>query len=161
MGRSSIILKTIQNEITRLAKTTVPPSAAVNALLTANGSTPIESGARLSDLLRRPEITYSALAPIDEARPALDAAVCETVEVSVKYEGYIRREEAEVARQAKLEEKRLSPDLDYNAIKGLRLEAAEKLSAVRPLNIAQASRISGVNPADITVLLIWLRDRKE
>ena len=138
----------------------MPPSAATNALLAQNGSTPIESGARLSDLLRRPEIGYAALAPIDPARPALDAAVCETVEVAVKYEGYIRREEAEVARQAKLEEKRLSADLDYNAIRGLRLEAAEKLSAVRPLNIGQASRISGVSPADITVLLIWLRDGK-
>ena len=150
----------IEGEIARLAKTTVPPSAAVNAILEAQGSTPIESGARLSDLLRRPEITYAALAPIDPARPPLDASVCETVEVSVKYEGYIRREEAEVARQAKLEEKRLSPDLDYHAIRGLRLEAIEKLSAVRPLNIGQASRISGVNPADITVLLIWLRDGK-
>lgn len=150
----------IEAEIARLEKTTVPPSAVVNAILTAQGSTPIESGARLADLLRRPEITYAALAPIDPARPPLDAAVCETVEVSVKYEGYIRREEAEVARQAKLEEKRLSPDLDYNAIRGLRLEAAEKLSAVRPLNIGQASRISGVSPADITVLLIWLRDAK-
>ena len=150
----------IEAEIARLEKTTVPPNAATNALLTQNGSTPIESGARLSDLLRRPEIGYAALAPIDPCRPALDAAVCETVEVAVKYEGYIRREEAEVARQAKLEEKRLPAALDYNAVRGLRLEAVEKLSAVRPLNIGQASRISGVSPADITVLLIWLRDGK-
>ena len=150
----------IEAEIARLEKTTVSPSAATNALLVAHGSTPLESGARLSDLLRRPELTYAALAPIDPARPALDSAVCETVEVQVKYEGYLRREQAEVARQAKLEEKRLPPDLDYTAIRGLRLEAAEKLAAVRPLNIGQASRISGVNPADITVLLIWLRDGK-
>ncbi len=148
----------IESEVARLEKTTVPPSAAVNAMLTATGSAPIESGARLADLLRRPEVSYAALAVIDPTRPALPRASAETVEVQVKYEGYIRRELAEVEKQAKLENKRLPPDLDYLSLRGLRTEAAQKLAEVRPLHIGQAARISGVNPADITVLLIYLKE---
>ena len=120
------------------------------------GQPPVSTGISLADLLRRPEITYEALAEIDEGRPSLPRRVREAVEVAVKYEGYIKRQIAEVARQKKLEDKRLPADLDYRAIKGLRLEAAQKLAEIRPLTVAEASRISGVSPADISVLLIYL-----
>ena len=144
----------IEEEIARLEKLTVPPSEQVNSLLASLGSTKITTGAHLADLLRRPEVSYAALAEIDPTRPNLPRAVCTTVEVQVKYEGYIQREKAEAARTAKLESKKLPTDLDYLSLKGLRIEAAEKLAAIRPLNVGQAARISGVNPADITVLLI-------
>ena len=110
----------------------------------------------MADLLRRPEVTYEALAPVDSDRPKLPDAVIFTVQTEIKYEGYIKRAFAEAQRQQKLEDKHLSPDTDYAAIRGLRLEAAQKLNAIKPLTIGQASRISGVNPADISVLLIWL-----
>ncbi len=147
--------KQIKDEESRLAATHVSPERA-EGLLMRLGATPLASGASLADLLRRPEITYEALAEIDDGRPTLSRRVREAVEVSVKYEGYIKRQIAEVARQKKLEDKRLSSDLDYHAIKGLRLEAVQKLSAIRPLTVAEASRISGVSPADISVLLIYL-----
>lgn len=148
----------IETEIARLEKTVAPPSPAVNACLAALGSAPLQSGIHLAELLRRPEVGYAALAAIDPDRPPLSRAVRTTVEVQVKYEGYLRREQSEVEKQAKMEAKRLPPDLDYAALRGLRIEAAQKLNAIRPLNVGQAARISGVNPADITVLLIYLRD---
>ena len=117
---------------------------------------PVVSGVSLADLLRRPGVTYAALAPLDSARPSLPLAVCHTVETDVKYAGYIRRELAEVDRQKKLESKSLPPDLPYSSIRGLRLEAAQKLAAHKPLTVRQASRISGVSPADISVLLLYL-----
>jgi len=146
----------IENEVARLTKTVIPPTKQVNDLLSSLGSAPITTGARLSELLRRPEMTYDALAPIDRERTPLSRAVRMTVEVEIKYEGYIKREREEAERQKKLEEKRLPSDIDYKQITGLRLEAVEKLEKIRPLNIGQASRISGVNPADISVLLIYL-----
>ena len=142
-------------EKARLSATHVSPEIA-NPLLETLGETPLKSGASLAELLRRPAITYDALAPIDPERPQLSRAVKLTVETDVKYEGYAKREQAEVERHKKLEEKKLSPDLDYASIKGLRIEAAQKLAAVKPLTLGQASRISGVNPADISVLLIYL-----
>ena len=151
----------IEREIERLTATVVPPSEAVNACLASMGSSPISTGARLSELLRRPEISYAGLAPIDKGRPSLAPEVLFTAEISVKYAGYIAREEAEAERQRRLEDKLLPPDLDYASIRGLRLESAEKLAAIRPLNIGQASRISGVNPADISVLLIYLATRAQ
>ena len=120
-------------------------------------SVPIKTGIHLSDLLRRPELDYDSIAPLDTGRPPLDPAVTLTVGIDIKYEGYLRREEAEVRRQARLEEMRLPEDIDYRAIRGLRIEAAEKLAALRPASVGQASRISGVNPADISVLLIYLK----
>ncbi len=146
-------------EIKRLRDTVLPPSEEVNACLAALGSANVVSGIRLAELLRRPEITYEALAPLDSARPDLPDAVTLTVGVEIKYEGYIRRELEEVERFLKLEERALPPDIDYGAVAGLRLEAAEKLARIRPMSIGQASRISGVNPADISVLLIWLSGR--
>ena len=146
----------VEREIARLEHTTVAPSEAVNAFLAECKSSPIATGIKLAELLRRPEITYEALAKIDTGRPVLPRGVQTTAEVQIKYDGYIKRELAEVARQKKLEEKRLPSEICYADITGLRLEAAEKLERVRPMNIGQASRISGVSPADISVLLIYL-----
>ena len=146
----------IEKEIARAGKTVIPPSDVTNALLAAHGSTPIISGATLAELVRRPELSYEILSPLDPHRPELPRSVFFTVEVEIKYEGYLRRQQSEVERQAKLEEMRLPEDLDYALVKGLRLEAAQKLSQMRPLSLGQASRISGVNPADISVLLVYL-----
>ena len=152
--------KLIEEEIDRINRTNIPPSAEVNALLAEHGSTAITTGIKLSELLRRPELSYEVLGAIDKDRPHLPSAVCRTVEISIKYEGYIKRELAEAARKAKLEEKPLPKELDYTTVLGLRLEAAEKLNKVRPASVGQASRISGVNPADISVLLIYLSSGK-
>ncbi len=149
-------MEEIDTEIERILHTNISPSERVNELLTSLGSTPISTGVKLSELLRRPELDYLSLAPIDEGRPELPKAVRVSAEIQIKYEGYIKRELKEVERQRRLEEKLLPENLDYSTILGLRLEAAEKLNLVRPLNIGQASRISGVNPADISVLLIYL-----
>ena len=145
----------IKNEKDRLENTHISMTKA-NDFLASFDLPPIKSGCSLADLLRRPELTYADLAPVDTARTPLARRVLETVEIDIKYEGYIKRAFAEAQRQRKLEDKHLSPDTDYTAIKGLRLEAAQKLNAIKPLTIGQASRISGVNPADISVLLIWL-----
>ena len=147
----------IERERLRLTATVIPPSAKNNAILTALGSAPLQTGIRLADLLRRPELDYDAVAPLDRERLPLDPAVTLTVEIDIKYEGYLRREEAEVRRQERLESLALPKELDYMAIRGLRIEAAQKLSAMRPASVGQASRISGVNPADISVLLIYLK----
>lgn len=150
----------IEAEILRLEKSTVAPSEKVNAFLRSHNSTEITTGIKLSELLRRPELSYSALAEIDIDRPTLPSAVIRTAEVMVKYEGYIKREMAEVQRQEKLEKKKLPSDICYKDIVGLRLEAAEKLDKIRPASLGQASRISGVNPADVSVLLIYLSQGK-
>ena len=146
----------IEREIKRLEKTVVPPSEKNNEILVALGSSEISTGIKLAELLRRPELTYKALLPLDPDRPDLPSGVIRTAEIKVKYQGYIKRELSEVERQKKLEDKRLPHDIDYKKILGLRLESAEKLDKIRPMNIGQASRISGVNPADISVLLIYL-----
>ena len=146
----------ISDEIRRLEKTVVPPSMENNAHLRSLGSSEISTGVKLSELLRRPELSYASLTPLDPDRPVLPSVVIRTAEIQVKYQGYIKRELSEVERQKKLEDKRLPSDIDYKKIVGLRLESAEKLDKIRPMNIGQASRISGVNPADISVLLIYL-----
>ena len=146
----------IDEEIARLSRTNIAPSDEVNELLRASGSTEISTGIKLSELVRRPELTYEALAGVDKDRPELPFGVRLTAEIQVKYEGYIKRELAEAARQKRLEDKKLPPDINYHEVRGLRLEAMEKLDKIRPMNIGQASRISGVNPADISVLLIYL-----
>ena len=146
----------IEAEIARLEKTVAPPSEKNNEILRSLGSSEISTGIKLAELLRRPELSYAAIAEIDENRPKLPSAVIRTAEIQVKYQGYIKRELSEVERQKKLETKLLPPDIDYTKIVGLRLESAEKLSKIRPVSIGQAARISGVNPADISVLLIYL-----
>lgn len=148
--------KMIEEEIKRLDKTVIPPSEGNNAFLRALGSAEITTGIKLSELLRRPELSYSALSKIDDDRPSLPSAVVRTAEIQVKYQGYIKRELSEVERQKKLENKKIPADIDYTKIVGLKQESAEKLSKIRPMSIGQASRISGVNPADISVLLIYL-----
>ena len=148
----------IDAEVERITKTNIPPSDAVNALLVQSGSAPIATGAKLADLVRRPELSYDLLAPVDSTRPTLPRAVRFSAEVRVKYDGYIRRELAEVKKLQKLEEKLLPPDIDYAAIGGLRLEARQKLNKIRPRSLGQAMRISGVSPADISVLMIRLAD---
>ena len=146
----------IENEIKRLESTTVPPSERNNEILRSLGSSEITTGIKLSELLRRPELNYNAIAEMDVNRPELSSAVVRTAEIQVKYAGYIKRELAEVERVRKLEDKKIPEDIDYTKILGLKQESAEKLSKIRPMNIGQASRISGVNPADISVLLIYL-----
>ena len=146
----------IDSEIKRLEKTTIPPSEKNNEILRRLNSTEISTGIKLSELLRRPELSYKAISEMDLERPELPSAVIRTAEIQVKYQGYIKRELSEVERQKKLEDKRIPEDIDYSAILGLKQESAEKLSKIRPKSIGQASRISGVNPADISVLLIYL-----
>ena len=153
--------KMIAAEVTRLERTTVPPSEAVNAYLEECGSTRISTGIKLAELLRRPEISYESMAKIDTDRIALPMGVRVSAEVQIKYEGYVKRELAEVERQKKLEEKRIPDGICYKDITGLRLEAAEKLEKIRPASIGQASRISGVSPADVGVLLIYLSTYKK
>ncbi len=147
-------------ELKRISKVVVPPSEKINEILVSRETTPLSTGAKLIELLRRPQIDYKALAPIDETRPNLDSNIFEQVEIEVKYAGYIEKQLKQVEQMQKLEKKRLPEDFDYRELKGLRLEAQEKLNKIRPLNIGQASRISGVSPADINVLLIWLSQRK-
>ena len=145
----------VSEETERLNTTFISPNIA-NPLLEKHGLSTISTGFSLAELLKRPQLTYEMLADIDKKRPILPPRVMLTVEVTVKYEGYIKRQIAEVARQEKLEIKRLPTDIDYLSIKGLRIEAAQKLACIKPLTVGQASRISGVNPADISVLLIYL-----
>ena len=149
----------INKEIERIKATNIAPTDRVNALLVSYNSSPISSGIKLSELMKRPELDYESLAPIDEKREPLPKAVTDTAYIEIKYEGYIKRQLQDVERLEKLESRALPPDLDYTSITGLRIEAAEKLNAVRPLNIGQASRISGVSPADISVLLIYFSKR--
>ena len=150
----------IVEEIKRMEKTTVAPSKEVNELLSSLGSVELKTGIKLAELLRRPEISYRAIEKIDTGRPELPEGVKVTAEISIKYEGYIKRELSEIEKQKKLEDKAIPADIDYKSILGLRLEAAEKLSKIRPLNIGQASRISGVSPADVSVLIIYLSGRR-
>ena len=150
----------VRREMQRLEACGVPASAELNAMLESRDSAPVSNSARLADLLRRPNVTYADLTPFDENRPELPLAVTEEVEIQVKYAGYLSRQEKQVEAFRKEENRLLPPDLDYNAITGLRLEARDKLSAVRPMSIGQAGRISGVSPSDIAVLLIWLEQNK-
>ena len=150
----------VEQEVKRLTHTGVAGSDALNALLVQRGTAPVADGARLIDLLRRPQVSYDDLRPFDPGAPALDKAVREQVELTVKYEGYIRRQQRQVEEFEQLEKHALPDDMDYSDIQGLRLEAREKLSAVRPLNLGQASRISGVSPADIGALMIWLQSHR-
>ena len=146
----------VAQEIRRLEHTGIPGSEALNALLTEQGTTPVNDGCRLIDLLRRPQVSYNDLRPFDPAPQELAADVVEQVEITVKYEGYIQRQQNQVAEFERLEQRLLPEDLDYGHIQGLRLEAREKLSAIRPRSLGQAGRISGVSPADMAALMIYL-----
>ena len=148
-------------EIKRVSEIFLPPSEELNRLLCEKGTAPVNTGIRMSDLIKRPQLSYADLAPFDKERPHLSPAVAEKVETEIKYEGYIKRQMAQVKEMLRLENKLLPPDIDYDAVYGLRLEAAEKLKKVNPKSIGQASRISGVSPADISVLLIHLEKREK
>ena len=150
----------INEEIHRVEKTYVGTSEEVQRLLEQYGSTPLHSGISLAELIRRPELNYDALAPVDPERPELLRGVAEQVNIHIKYDGYIRRQQKQVEQFQKLENKRIPDDLDYDEVPSLRLEARQKLKAVRPISVGQASRISGVSPADISVLLVWLEQKK-
>ena len=150
----------INEEIHRVEKAYVGTSEEVQRLLEQYGSTPLHSGISLAELIRRPELNYDALAPVDPERPELLRGVAEQVNIHIKYDGYIRRQKKQVEQFQKLENKRIPDDLDYDEVPSLRLEARQKLKAVRPVSVGQASRISGVSPADISVLLVWLEQKK-
>ena len=150
----------ICQEINRLKSTVIKPTSEVNEFLSNNNTTTINNGVKLSDLLKRSELNYEKLKEIDNNRPELSKEVTEEVEIQVKYEGYIKMQEEQVEKFKKLERKLLPNDIDYSKIKGLRLEAIQKLNNIRPNSVGQASRISGVSPADISVLLIYLEKAK-
>ena len=150
----------VAKEIERIKHTNLAPSPALNAMLEAHGTAPLSTGCKVADLVRRPQLGYAMTAPFDPERPALTPEEQEQVEIQIKYEGYIQRQNLAIDAAKKLEEKKLPADADYTQVRGLRLEAAEKLQKLRPVSIGQASRISGVSPADITVLLVWLEQQK-
>lgn len=153
--------KQIEEEIERLENTIVKPTEKVNELLKNNNSSPLTTGVKMSELLRRTEMNYEMLGEIDENRKELPKDVTEEVEIEVKYKGYIKLQQVQVEKFKKLEAKLLPQVIDYSTIKGLRLEARQKLNKIKPNSVGQASRISGVSPADISVLLIYLEQIKK
>jgi tRNA uridine 5-carboxymethylaminomethyl modification enzyme len=153
--------ETVNSELERIKSVTIHPTDEVNALLTEKGTTPITSGVKLIELLKRPQLSYSNFEKLDSERPKLKFSLVNRLEIELKYSGYIKIQQEQIEKMRKLEEKKLPEDVDYRTIKGLRLEAQEKLNKHRPLNVGQAGRISGVNPADVSVLLIWLAGRGE
>jgi len=150
----------VEDEIARVEKKTVAPSNAANALLARFGSTPITTGVKLGELVRRPELNYEILSELDPERPELPGDVREQVYIQIKYDGYIKKQLEQVEKYRKLEARLIPDDIDYDKIEGLRIEARQKLSKIRPRSVGQASRISGVSPADMNVLLIYLQINK-
>lgn len=149
--------KLIQDEIKRIKKISVAPTDEVNELLKQNNSTPITTGIKFTDLIKRTELSYQLLKSIDTLRPNLSDEIYDQVNIQIKYEGYISRQQKQVEHFKKLEQKKLPIDIDYSKVKGLRIEARQKLEEIRPANIGQASRISGISPADISMLLVYLK----
>jgi len=150
----------IEKEIERVKSTKIKPTEEVNNILIKNNSSPIKEGMPFSDLLKRSELTYDNLYLVDKDRPNLSKSVCQEVEIQIKYEGYIKIQEQQVKSFKKIEQKSLSQGLDYETIKGISLEARQKLNKFKPTSVGQASRISGVSPADINVLLVYLEQQK-
>lgn len=150
----------VEQEVKRLERTHIGPTPQLNGLLAQKGTAPVSSGVSLADLIRRPQLDYNMLAPFDAGRPELPRAVWYQAEISLKYEGYIKRQLKQVEEFAKMEERVLPDDINYDEIAGLRLEAREKLKKIRPHSFGQASRISGVSPADISVLMVWMEGRR-
>lgn len=148
--------KAIENEIARVMKINLGPTEEVNSLLEKYDSTPLNNGIKMADVIKRPEMDYDKLAPVDYNRPELDDDVREQVNIQIKYEGYISRQLNQVQQFKKLEARKIPENIDYEQVMGLRIEARQKLEAVRPVNIGQASRISGVSPADVNMLLVYL-----
>lgn len=153
-------LQLIEKELQRVKKTNIPPDKALNDFLESIGTSAMTTGCKLADLIRRPQVKYEDLAPFDVSRETLPDDVCEQVELQIKYEGYISKQLDQIEQVRKLESKKLPENTDYSQIRGLRLEAAEKLNKIKPLSIGQASRISGVSPADVSMLVVWLHSQK-
>jgi tRNA uridine 5-carboxymethylaminomethyl modification enzyme len=153
-------LKLIEEELERVSQVSVKPTKELNDMLVSRETSPITTGCRLKELLKRPQLNYDLLKNYDTERPDLPRDVFEQVEISIKYDGYIKQQLSLVEEMRRLEVKKLSQNIDYTEIVGLRMEAQEKLNKVKPANLGQASRISGVSPADISVLLIYLAKRK-
>ena len=151
--------KEVEDEKSRLAHVLVYPTEELNRVLTESGTSPITVPVQLGELLKRPQLDLEVLSQFDNQRPNLKRSVVFTAQTDIKYEGYVKKQLQEVARQERMENKPLSPDLDYSTIKGLRIEAVQKLNKVKPLTLGQASRISGVSPADISVLIIFLQGK--
>ena len=149
-------LELIAAERKRVEELSIPKTPQLDEMLVSRETSPLEKGVKMAELLRRPQVDYAALAPFDKSRPDLPREIFEQVEIDIKYEGYIKRQQMQINELHRLEVKRLPHNLDYSAITGLRLEAIEKLGKIRPETVGQASRISGVSPADISVLLIYL-----
>ncbi len=150
----------IDEEIERLSHIVFPPSSEVNDFLESVGSTQISTGLHAHDMLKRPEVSYSGMGVLDKERPELPSEVCEQVEITLKYEGYINRQIAQANQFKKMENKKIPENIDYSQIGGLRIEARQKLEKLRPVSIGQASRISGVSPADVAVLVVYLKQNK-
>ena len=150
----------VEREIKRLERTHIGPTPELNELLTSKNTAPVSSGVSLADLIRRPQLDYKMLAPFDPERPGLPRAVWYQAEISLKYEGYIKRQLKQVEEFSRMEERVLPDDINYDEVAGLRLEAREKLKKIRPHSFGQASRISGVSPADISVLMVWMEGRR-
>lgn len=160
LARTKQKYEIVTREIERLETVTVGPTGEMQQFLAAHGSAPLKSGGKLMDLLRRPELSYDALAAFDPGRPALPAVIREQVEIRVKYDGYIKRQLRDIEQFRRMEGRELPNNLDYDAVPSLRTEARQKLSRIRPVNVGQAGRISGVSPADLTALLIYLETGK-
>ena len=150
----------VDRELERLENTHIAPSEALNGTLEALGTAAVNNGVSLADLIRRPQVGYRDVAPFDAQRPKLPDVICAQVEIRLKYEGYIRRQLKQVEEFTRMEERPLPPELDYDTVTGLRLEAREKLKKIRPLSFGQASRISGVSPADVSVLMVYMESLK-
>ncbi len=150
----------VENEIKRVSSLNIAPTLEVNDFLVVHNTTPLSTGCKLADLIRRPQLTYEMLKDVDKNRPDLPYEVCEQVEIQIKYEGYISKQLESIEQMRKLESKVLPVDMDYNDVKGLRLEAIEKLNKHKPISIGQASRISGVSPADVSVLAVYIEKNK-
>ncbi len=153
--------KICEQELERIKSVTIHPSEKLNLLLREKGTSEITAGVRMIELLKRPQVDYTDLAEFDPGRPTMKYSLVNKLEIELKYSGYIKIQQEQIEKMRRLEEKKLPADLDYKMIKGLRLEAQEKLNKFRPLNVGQAGRISGVNPADVSVLLIWLASQEK
>ena len=151
----------VKAELERLENTYVPPTEALCEMLIRKETTPPNSGISLATLLRRPQIEYGDLAPFDAGRPELSRVVTEQVEIQLKYAGYIDRQLRQVKEFTKMENRKLPPDMNYDSVQGLRIEARQKLKKIRPENFGQASRISGVSPADIAALMVFAESRRD
>nr|MCR5538939.1 tRNA uridine-5-carboxymethylaminomethyl(34) synthesis enzyme MnmG [Lachnospiraceae bacterium] len=149
--------KTVNDEIARVEKTFVKMTDALQEMLSENGTAELKGGASLADLIRRPELSYELLAPVDPGRPEISERAAEQVNIAVKYAGYIERQQRQVESFRKMENRRIPEDIDYSKVPSLRIEARQKLEMIRPASLGQASRIAGVSPADIQVLLVWLK----